>query len=367
MEDLSALEYVVVFASTLLFTLVLTPVALSIAVRRNVVDAPSEIKLQESPVPYLGGLAMAVGFTAAVLITATLRPVASGIGELAIIMGTGLALAIVGFLDDVRGLSPWPRLAAETIAGVVVAATPVGVELFSNDAVNVVVTIAWVVGVTNAMNLLDNMDGLSAGVSAIAAGAFFVIAAVNGQFLVAALSAGLAGCALGFLRHNFHPARIYMGDAGSLFLGFMLAALGIKLRFGAPQEVTFLVPVVVLGAAIFDTTLVTITRLAHRVSPLAGGRDHTSHRLVFIGLKVPVAVGLIYLGSVALGWLGLVLSRVNDRLTAYLLAGLALTMSIVLGVLLGRVPVYERSRRRRLMIVEAAAHEEPPGTIERVG
>ena len=179
-------------------------------------------------------------------------------------------------------------------------------------------TVVWVVGITNAFNLLDNMDGLSSGVAAIAAGSIFVIAASNGQFLVAALSIGLAGCALGFLRHNFHPATIYMGDAGALFLGFLLAYLGLKLRFDTPADVTFLVPIVVMGVPIFDTTLVTVTRLRARRQPVPRGRDHTSHRLVRIGLPVPAAVALIYAVGVCLGLVALVVSRV-DRVSAYLL------------------------------------------------
>jgi UDP-GlcNAc:undecaprenyl-phosphate GlcNAc-1-phosphate transferase len=193
-------------------------------------------------------------------------------------------------------------------------------------------------------------------VAAIAAFWFFVIAAANGQFLVAGLAVALAGCALGFLRHNFHPARIYMGDAGALFLGFMLAAIGVKLRFDGPTEVTFFVPVLVLGVAIFDTTLVTVARLIHGRSPVVGGRDHVSHRLVFVGVPVPAAVGLLYAAAVGLGWLGLVMSRV-DTATGFLLMALVLTGAAFLGGLLGVVPVYETSRRRRVMIHEVARHD----------
>ena len=139
-------------------------------------------------------------------------------------------------LDDLRGLSPVGAIVAEVAAGLAVWGVGAGVDLFGPGVTDAVVTVVWVVGITNAFNLLDNMDGLSSGVAAIAAGSIFVIAASNGQFLVAALSIGLAGCALGFLRHNFHPATIYMGDAGALFLGFVLAYLGLKLRFDAPDR-----------------------------------------------------------------------------------------------------------------------------------
>src|SRR5262249_25485681 len=160
----------------------------------------------------------------------------SGRGELFVVLLLAVLLAIVGLLDDLIGLSPAVRLVAEVGAGVAVWAVGGGVDLFGPDITDAVITVLWVVGITNAFNLLDNMDGLSSGVAAIAAGSLFVIAAQNGQFLVAALSIGLAGCSVGFLRHNFHPARIYMGDAGALFLGFLLAYLGMKLRFDAPTS-----------------------------------------------------------------------------------------------------------------------------------
>jgi UDP-GlcNAc:undecaprenyl-phosphate GlcNAc-1-phosphate transferase len=133
-----------------------------------------------------------------------------------------------------------------------------------------------------------------------------------------------------------------MGDCGSLFLGFLLAYLGMKLRFPAPTSVTFLVPILVLGVAIFDTTLVTVCRLARRSSPFQGGRDHVSHRLVAIGVPVPAAVALIYVAAATLGGLGLVVSRI-DRPNAYILAGIVGALAIFLGVLLARVPVYREA------------------------
>jgi UDP-GlcNAc:undecaprenyl-phosphate GlcNAc-1-phosphate transferase len=210
------------------------------------------------------------------------------------------------------------------------------------------------------------MDGLSAGVAGIAAASFFVIAAANGQFLIAALSLALSGCALGFLRHNFHPARIYMGDAGSLFLGFVLAAIGIKLRFEAPVEVTAFVPFIVLGIAVLDTTLVTTTRLLHGRNPLSGGRDHISHRLVFIGIPVPAAVGLIYAAAIGHGWMALVMSRL-DVVTGLLLMGLVLATDVFLGVLLAHVPVYETNTQRRMALVEVTRHPQqtPAAAAER--
>jgi UDP-GlcNAc:undecaprenyl-phosphate/decaprenyl-phosphate GlcNAc-1-phosphate transferase len=334
--------YASVFAASTLLSLVLTPLAMTLAVNRGVLDHPRGHKAHASPVPYLGGLAMVGAFSLAVLVAAVVRPPVTGRGELIVVLAIAFGLSVIGLLDDLRGLGAWLRILCEVGAGIGLYAIGAGVELFHSDVVNAVITVIWVVGIINAFNLLDNMDGLSAGVAAIGAGSILVIAAINDQFLVAALAAGTAGCALGFLRHNFHPARIYMGDCGSLFLGFLLAYLGMKLRFEGSTSVTFLVPILVLGVAIFDTTLVTVCRLGQRLSPFQGGRDHVSHRLVAIGVPVPAAVALIYVAAATLGGVGLVVSRI-DQPSAYILTGIVVVLAIFFGTLLARIPVYREA------------------------
>jgi UDP-GlcNAc:undecaprenyl-phosphate GlcNAc-1-phosphate transferase len=336
-------EYATVFVASLLLSFVLTPLMLRVAVRRGALDHPGDHKGHESAVPYLGGLAMVTALSLAVVVATVVRPPDLGGNELAAVLGIAVVLSVIGLVDDLRGLGPIVRVLVEVGAGVGVWALGAGVEFVGNEPVDALLTVVWVVGITNAFNLLDNMDGLSAGVAAIGAGSFFTIAAINGQFLVAGLSAALAGCAIGFLRHNFHPARIYMGDAGSLYLGFLLAYVGIKLRFDAPDDITFLVPILVLGIPILDTALVTISRLRHGRSPFQGGRDHVSHRLVKLGLPVRGAVGAMYVAAASLGVIGFVVSRV-DRTSAYILAGLSLALGLVVIAALGLVPVYETEK-----------------------
>jgi len=356
--ELGTWSYVGAFVASLVLALGLTPLALRIALRRQVLDHPGDYKVQESPVPYLGGIAIVLAFSAAILLATLIAPPPSGIRELATLLGMALLLSFMGLGDDLRGFHPVLRLAVEIGAASVVWWSGVGVTLFQSTVPDAALTIIWIVGITNAFNLLDNMDGLSAGSAAIASATFFVLAVVNGQTAMAGLSIALCGCALGFLRSNFHPARIYMGDAGSLFLGFMLAVIGIKLRFEAPREITFMVPVLVVGVAIFDTVLVTVSRALHRRSVFSGGRDHISHRLVFIGIPIRAAVSLIYAGGLSLGWLALVMSR-TDRVTGFILMGLVVALALIAGTLLGAIPVYETSKRRRLMLQEVAPHEEP--------
>ena len=359
--DLGLLGYLGVFAVTASLTLVFTPMALRVAIRRQILDEPSDIKAQVSPVPYLGGAAIVASFAIAVLVGALLKPPNNGIRDLAIVLGLGIFLAALGLLDDLRGLSPWLRLALELLVGLAVWAGPARAELTGVPALDASLTVVWIVGITNAFNLLDNMDGLSAGVAAIAGLSFFAMAAEGQQFLVATLAIALVGCALGFLRSNFHPARIYMGDAGALFLGFMLAVLGMKLRFpDGPRTIVFTVPIVVLGVPIFDTVLVTLNRLRHDRNPMSGGRDHTSHRLVFVGIPVRATVALIYVGGASLGVLGFVIAH-GDRVVGSVVLIWLSSIAAVLGVLLSLVPVYESSTRRHLLLQEVARHEHELG------
>lgn len=333
-------RYLAAFGGALALSLGLTPVALKLAQRWSVFDQPGDHKGHQTPVPYLGGLAIVVSLSVAVLVVAFAWPPESGLDELTVVLGLAVALGVVGLLDDLRGLSPVVRLTLELGAGIGVWAIGAGVAFAAWEPLNLVITVVWVVGITNAFNLLDNMDGLSAGVAAIAGASFFVIAGGEEQYLVASLAAALSGCALGFLQQNFHPATIYMGDAGSLYLGFVLAYLGLKLRFSASETITLLVPVIALGVPILDTTLVTVARLRHGRSPFLGGRDHVSHRLVRLGLPVRGAVGVIYAAAGSLGVVALVISRI-DRTSAYILAGLVAVLGAMAGITLSAIPVYD--------------------------
>jgi UDP-GlcNAc:undecaprenyl-phosphate GlcNAc-1-phosphate transferase len=199
------------------------------------------------------------------------------------------------------------HLAHSLVAGLGPAALVPVADLF-----DIGVTLLWIVGITNALNLMDNMDGLAGGVAGWAAFFFFLLAGFSGQYLVAPLALALAGACVGFLYYNFQPGHIFMGDTGSLFLGFMLSAVGILLRFPMlhdpltgefinHQNVTWMIPLLVLGLPIFDTTLVTVSRLRRGLPITRGGRDHTSHRLVVLGASRHEAVLILYLVCCLLG------------------------------------------------------------------
>ena len=332
-------EYLAVFVTTAILSIVLTPMALRYAIRANVLDQPGEHKSHKVAVPYLGGLAIVVTFVTAVILMSVLRPPHTGRGELLGVLTIAVLLAAVGLIDDLRQVSPLWRLIAEVSAASIVWSLGNGTAVTTVETVDLILTVLWFVGITNAFNLLDNMDGLAAGIAAISSMTIFAVAGTNGQFLVAGLAVALAGCTVGFLRLNFHPARIYMGDSGSLFIGFLVAYLGIKLRFEGGRLVSALVPIFACSAAVFDTSLVVISRIRAGRNPFQGGQDHVSHRLVKLGLPVPAAVCTIYLGAIGVGILSFAISRL-EPVSAFLLAGLVGATLTILGGFLLTVPVY---------------------------
>ncbi len=222
-------------------------------------------------------------------------------------------------------MNPLPKMLVQVIAAGILVYSGVRVGVFADEWMNVVVTTLWVVGITNALNFLDNMDGLSAGIAAIASGFFLLLAALNNQYLVGAFSAALLGACIGFLYYNFNPASIFMGDSGSLFIGFIMAALAIKLRVTFNTDiVTRMVPVAVLALPIFDTTLVTVSRLRRGKNPLTTpGKDHISHRLARLTGSKREAVLLCYLIACACGMVGIFIT------TASVLLGYAVGLSML--------------------------------------
>ena len=318
------------------------PLSAKLARRLGVVDRPAGYKQHEVATPYLGGLAIAVGLAAGGACVVFLPQAStSELVRLAVSGGlAALALAGLGLFDDVRPLPAVLKLVFEIAASLVAWWLDFAVVITPWEWANVLLTVIWIVGVTNAFNLLDNMDGLSAGVAAVAATSFAVMGFLSGDPALGIVAAAMAGGCVGFLSHNRYPAKLFMGDSGSLLLGFLLALIGVRLQFDNLLEVTFLVPVVVLGVPIFDTTLVVLGRVTHGRGPFTPGRDHISHRLVAIGLPVKESVALLYWAGAALGWLGLVITRSNVQV-GWMLLGFVCAMALFFGRLLWQVPVYE--------------------------
>jgi len=267
--------------------------------------------------------------------------------EFGAIMAGSAWLALVGFVDDREGMAPQVKMGGQAVAALVLIVSGIHSRIFGNVILDVALTMFWIIGIINAMNFQDNMDGLAAGITAIASIFFFVMAVQQELTLVGSLAGALAGASVGFLIYNFNPASTFMGDTGSMVLGFLLAVLAIKLDFRVPsdrQVVTWMVPVVVLGLPIFDTTLVVFTRLREKRSPVQGGKDHTSHRLVSLGLRQRTAVLVRYAVCAALGFTAVELSPAPVREGILVGAGLAAAALCAFGFL---EFTYIRSKRKR--------------------
>jgi UDP-GlcNAc:undecaprenyl-phosphate/decaprenyl-phosphate GlcNAc-1-phosphate transferase len=311
-------RYLLILASAFALAVSATPLVRRRAVRLGVVDQPNARKIHARPMPLMGGVAIYLAFIAALVVWGDRFYVRQVVG---ILLGASLC-SVLGLWDDRRSIGAGLKLVGQVVAAAILVLTGVQVQALPYAALNVALTLLWVVGITNAMNLLDNMDGLSGGIGAIAAAFFLLMAAMSGQYLVGALAAALLGACIGFLVYNVNPASIFMGDAGSLFLGFTLAAVGIKLRF--PDNVVFvtwMVPVLALGLPIFDTTLVFVSRLRRGLNPLTHpGKDHVSHRLVGAGMTHREAVLTLYLVCCALGVLAMYVTQASMA-ESYLVGG----------------------------------------------
>ncbi len=284
---------------------VLTPLLGRLAVRWSFVDAPGEHRRHRRPVPLLGGVALWAAVAAAVLAV----PADADRGRLWAVLGAATLVAAAGLYDDRWRLPVVEKLLAQLFAAAVLVSGGLFVVLALPAWLDAVLTVVWIVGITNAFNLLDNMDGQAAGVAAVAALGFLALTARQGGF-APALAAALAGAALGFLLYNFYPARIFMGDAGSLVLGLLLAVLGLELQTGrglTEPWIAALVPVLLLAVPIFDTTLVTVSRWRRGHNPLTTpGNDHLSHRLRRRGLSERgVALAIYAAGALGAALAGL--------------------------------------------------------------
>jgi UDP-GlcNAc:undecaprenyl-phosphate GlcNAc-1-phosphate transferase len=314
--SISTSQFLIVAVAAFALTGLLTWPVRALAVRVGAMDKPNLArKTQAEPVPYLGGVAIALGITiitfAAVFVGGNKDGQNAGqFKDLALtVLLPALLLGAMGLIDDLRSLSPWPRLIAQTVVGTVLAlvivdsgtvGTPFGQGATGDSGswINTAVTIFWIVGICNSINFFDNLDGAASGGVAIAALGVFVIAFDRGQELVSALSIVTAGATIGFLMWNKSPAKIYMGDAGALFLGIIISVATIRLNPGInPTWQSLAIPVILLAVPLLDTCVAVFSRLARGLSPLQGGKDHLSHRLVRAGLSRSMAAIALWAAS----------------------------------------------------------------------
>ncbi|MCG3206914.1 MAG: putative undecaprenyl-phosphate N-acetylglucosaminyl 1-phosphate transferase [Anaerolineae bacterium] len=331
--------FMLIFTIALFFGVAGTPLVRKVAIKSGFIAIPKADRLHKQPTALMGGLAI---YTAAVsgmlimLVVSSLAGNAFRLSEFFSIVIAASLMAAIGLWDDRRPLPPWAKLGAQIVPVVMVYLVGVQVQLgfFSYPTLNIianfVMTIGWILYITNAVNYFDNADGTAIMTSATASAIFLLIAILNGQALVSVLAAAVLGASLGFARYNLPlpNSTIFMGDSGSLFLGFLLAVLGIKIRIpGNFNDITWMVPVIILGLPIFDTAMVFVSRTRRGISFFRGGVDHTTHRMARLGmdkLSVALAVSLI---TGALGLIAIFITRATkfEAYTVFVsLVGLAL-------------------------------------------
>ena len=329
------IRYILILLSALIIVLITVPFAKKWALKWGFIDEPDARKVHTRPLPRLGGVAIYLGCISALLIFDRFY-----FSQLVSIMVGATIVSFLGVWDDYRGLKPLVKLGGQVLSAAVLIASGIQVSFLPSQALNIFVTLLWIVTITNAFNLLDNMDGLSGGVATVACTFIFLLAVMTRQYLVASLAAMLLGACLGFLYYNFNPASIFMGDSGSLFIGFMLAVLGIKLRFpGNVAFVTWMIPVVVMGLPLFDTGLVVVSRLRRGRNPFTTpGKDHVSHRLVAMGATHREAVLMLYLVCCGLG------------VTAMFLMHASVAEGYLVGAVLAAIALYALRRLEQVKL-----------------
>jgi UDP-GlcNAc:undecaprenyl-phosphate GlcNAc-1-phosphate transferase len=326
------LLYLLTFVLALLLALYGVPLARRAALQFNIVDRPDgRLKHQPEPVPYFGGLAVYLAFLVSLALTLEFRQ-----DVLGLVLG-GTLMVMLGLIDDFGVLKPWPKLIGQLIAVLVLIRSGIRIEIAAfPEWLDLALTVFWMIGVINALNIIDVMDGLAGGVSVVACLWLFVVAVVNQDAMVAVMAAALAGSLLGFLRYNFHPASIYLGDAGSLFVGLMLGALAMLGKYTAVNPAALLAPVLILGVPVFDTLFVMYVRWLRGIPAFLGSPDHFALRLRRWPLSVPQVAVVSYAAALLLGGVG-VLSMFVSLGVAIGLIGATAILALVAALLLKRV------------------------------
>ena len=325
----------IAFVLAMLSTLVVR----SAAGRFGFVAKPKSDRWHKRPTAMLGGVAI---FAATLAVYGLFVPKTY---ESLVVIGGSAFLFVVGLIDDILNIKPYQKLFGQLIGTAVIVGSGLSLPITGYELIDISITVFWLIGITNAVNLLDNMDGLAAGIALIAAASLALGLWSDGRMPELMLTMAFIGALAGFLVFNFNPASIFMGDCGSMFVGFLLAGSVLLSNSGGRSRGIFTimaVPVLILFVPIFDTTLVTILRKLWGRKASQGGRDHTSHRLVALGLSERSAVLMIYLFAIAAGGLSLLVSRLEVTLSLALIAVFTIVLTIT-GVYLSKVKVYEEA------------------------
>jgi UDP-GlcNAc:undecaprenyl-phosphate/decaprenyl-phosphate GlcNAc-1-phosphate transferase len=328
-----------VFIIAFFTTMLLTPIVKKIAIRKNILDTPSERKMHKKPIPHLGGIAIYAGFIVSLLFSVTVLkiPLSPLFG---ILIGSSI-IVVLGLLDDIFSLKPTYKLLGQIFAAFATYSCGISINFITHpaggiaylDLLSLPLTIIWIVGIINTINLIDGSDGLAAGVSAISACVLTFVAFRMGQIPAAVLAIIIFGNCLGFLRYNFSPAQIFMGDTGSMFLGYLLATISIIGVLKTTITLSLVVPLLVLGIPILDTAFTIIRRMKNKQAIFKPDKGHFHHRLLNLGLSHKQVAIYIYICSILLGSFAIWISTLSG-IQAYIALSFTIFTIATLSILI---------------------------------
>ena len=340
---------VLALLTALVVSFLMTPVVKTFAYKVGAIDVPKDDRrMHKQPIPRLGGLAIFFGFMVSILLFVEITR------EMQSILLGAVVIVVLGVVDDIMALPAMLKFVIQIVAALIPALNGVVIQAFSNPNIfsdnlywvlgwlSVPFTVLWIVAITNAVNLIDGLDGLADGVSAISATTVLVIALLASEIQVAIVMAALVGACVGFIPYNLNPAKMFMGDTGATFLGYILATMSIQGLFKFYAVISFAVPFLILGLPIFDTAFAFIRRIAHGQSPMHADRGHIHHRLIDMGLSQKQAVATLYVISAILGLSAVVLTTGGEQKAMLLFAALC-----IVGAVAARV-VFPRELREEL-------------------
>lgn len=336
--------YVVTFVIALVVTYIFTPIVKKFAFRVGAVDKPDARKVHKGAIPRLGGLAIYIGYIVGVILAATMFDNWEANRYIVGLLLGSTVLIGVGIWDDIKQIEPKTKLMGQIIAALILTffgirvgfiTNPWGHLVYLDTWISIPLTVFWIIGFTNIVNLIDGLDGLAAGISLIACAAIFTVTVQIGQVELACLILALAGAACGFLRYNFNPAKIFMGDTGSMLLGYTMAAISVISAAKTAATIALVVPVIVLGLPILDTTFAIVRRYLNGKPIFKPDKGHVHHRLLALGLSQKQAVLMMYAITAILGCLAVLITRINvllGILVVFVILGVSTFIAVKLGV-----------------------------------
>ena len=364
---------VLALLAALVVSFLTTPLVKSFAYKVGAIDVPKDARrMHKKPIPRLGGLAIFFGFMVSILLFVRITP------EMKSILLGAVVIVVLGVVDDIMALPALLKFVIQIVAALIPALHGVTIQAFSNPNIfsrnpywvlgwlSVPLTVLWIVAITNAVNLIDGLDGLADGVSAISATTVLVIALMASEIQVAIVMAALVGACVGFMPYNLNPAKMFMGDTGATFLGYILATMSIQGLFKFYAVISFAVPFLILGLPIFDTAFAFIRRIVHGQNPMHADRGHIHHRLIDMGLNQKQAVATLYVISAILGLSAVVLTTGGEGRAMLFLAALCIVAAVAAQVVFPR-EVREELHKEMEELKEHGAHEEAKQAGEHAG